>query len=159
MANYKNTNYAYITDKRTVPFNETATGTCSTNGERVDGVGTAFRSEMRAGSWLVDLANDEIRQVDRVESDTLAYLKQAFTSDLTIGAFEIIKATETQVVSISIQIPSGAAGNAEVDGSTFPKGTSMTFSKGDRDGNKSKDFVDPIIVDATGTAAQILIMK
>lgn len=159
MANFKNTNYFYITDKRTIPFNETATGTCSTNGIRVNGVGTAFRSEMRAGSWLVDLTNDEIRQVDQVESDTVAYLKQAFTSDLAIGAFQIIKATSTQVVSISVQVPSSAATGALVDGETFPKGTSLTFSKDGRDSNKSKDIVDPIIVDATGTGVQVLIMK
>lgn len=159
MANFKNTFYDLITDKRTIPYNETATGTCSTNGTRVDGVGTLFRSEMRSGSWLVDLTNNEIREVDSVESDTVAFLKQAFTSDLASGAFEIIKATEAQVVSIGVQVPSSAAADAELDGSVFAKGTSLTFSKDSRDGNKSKDFIDPIIVDASGTSVQVLIMK
>lgn len=159
MANNKNSNYKYITDKRTVPFNETATGTASTNGKRVDGVATAFKTELQAGSWIVDLTNDEIRQVDNVVSDTVAYLTEAFTTDLVLGAFEIIKNSNCAVVSISVQVPSGAATDAEVDGETFPKGTSLTFSKDSRDSNKSKDFIDPIIVDATGTSVQVLFMK
>lgn len=159
MANNKNSNYKYINDKRTVPFNDTATGTASTNGKRVDGVATLFRTELQVGSWIVDLPNDEIRQVDRVDSDTVAYLTEAFTTDLVLGAFEIIKNSNCNVVSISVQVPSGAAANAYIDGEVFIKGTSLTFSKDSRDTNKSKDFIDPIIVDATGTSVQVLFMK
>lgn len=159
MANNKNSNYKYITDKRTVPFNETATGTASTNGKRVDGVATAFKTELQAGSWIVDLTNDEIRQVDNVVSDTVAYLTEAFTLDLVLGAFEIIKNSNCAVVSISVQVLSSAATDIAIDGETFPKGASITFSKDSRDTTKSKDFVDPIILDATGSTAMLLIMK
>jgi hypothetical protein len=160
MANNKNSNYKYLNNtKVTLPLNETATGTASTNGIRIDGVLTAFRTELQAGSWLVDLTNDEIRQVDSVVSDTVAYLTEPFTADLVLGAFEIIKKTNCNVVSISVQVLSGAAADAYVDGELFPKGASMTFSKDSRDTNRSKDFVDPIVFDATGTTAMVQFMK
>lgn len=160
MANNKNSNYKYVdNDKITVPFNETATGTASTNGIRIDGVATLFQTELQPGSWVVDLANNEIRQVVRVASDTVAYLSEAFSFDLALGSFEIIKKKNCGVVSISVQVLSSAASDITIDGETFPKGSSMTFSKDSRDTNKSKDFIDPIILDATGSTAMLLIMK
>lgn len=161
IVNYKNTIYKYIDNaKTTIPESITGTGTIQTIGTRVIGTGTAFKSEIQKGSWIVDLTQDEIREVDSVESDTVAYIRQAFSSDLAaLTALDKISSVDTMVVAISAQVPSSAATDAEIDGEVFPKGTSITFSKGDRDGNKSKDFIDPIILDATGTTVQILIMK
>lgn len=161
IVNYKNTIYKYLDDvKTTIPESITGTGTIETIGTRVIGTGTAFRSEIRKGSWIVDLTQDEIREVDSVESDTVAYIKQAFSADLpALTLLDKISATETSVVAISAQVPSSAAADATMDGEILPKGTSITFSKDSRDGNKSKDFIDPVIIDASGTTVQVLIMK
>lgn len=158
MANFKNTIYEYTTTKRTVPLSGTKTGTCITEGTIVTGTGTSFLSEMPAGSWLVDLSANEIRKVIRVDSDTSAVLQQAFTVDLASAAPDVILASDLNIVTISLSIPTGGA-NGEIDGVTFPVGQSITFSKDGRSTSSTRDFIDPLIVDATGTTMMILISK
>lgn len=153
----KNSNYFLITDKRTVPFNQAGTGTLQTVGTTVKGTGTLFMTEMPTGSWVVDLAQDQIRRVIRVDSDTRAYLSQAFTSNLAaLTTVNVIPRNNDRAVSISIQIPSSAA-DGEVDGQVLPAGTSITFSKDSRSHSGGRDLVDPIVVDATGTQMEVLI--
>lgn len=153
----KNSNYFLITDKRTIPFNQAGTGTLKTVGTTVLGTGTLFATEMPAGSWVVDLTQDEVRRVTRVDSNTRAYLSQEFTVDLAAStAVDLIPRNNDRAVSISVQIPAGS-GDGEIDGQVMPEGTSLTFSKDSRSHSGGRDLVDPIIVDATGTEMQILI--
>ncbi len=157
MTNFKTTIYKLITDKRTIPFNSNGTGTIETKGSAVFGTGTAFKTEMPAGSWLVVENDDELRYVERVDSDTKAFLSQGFTSDISAGATpSIIPRKDVNVVAISIQILSGLE-DGEVDGEVFPNGSSMTFTKESRDKSGKRDVIQPIIVDATGTEMQVLI--
>jgi len=158
MANFKNSIYEYTTTKRTVPLSGAKTGTCITEGTIVTGTGTSFLSQMPAGSWLVDLSANEIRKVIRVDSDTSAVLQQAFTVDLASAAPDVILASDLNIVTISLSIPTGGA-NGEIDGVTFPVGQSITFSKDSRSTSSTRDFIDPLIVDATETTMMILISK
>ena len=107
--NYKNSFYDYITGHQTVPAAGTKTGTCVTLGTGVTGSGTLFKTEMKAGSWLVDLTNNEIIKVVRVESDTLAYIDHAFTSPLASAAPSVIVESDTNICTISVAIPASAA--------------------------------------------------
>lgn len=147
MANFKNSIYEYATTKRTVPLSGAKTGNCTTEGINVIGVGTLFLSEMPVGSWLVDLASDELRKVVRVNSDTEAVLQQAFTVDLASAAPDVILASDCNICTISVSIPSGGAAG-EIDGAVFPAGASATFSKDGRSTSSTRDFIDPLIVDA-----------
>lgn len=161
MANYKNSNYLFITGNQTVPASANGTGTIQTVGNKVIGTGTLFLTEMPAGSWLVDLSQDEIRRVvfDSTETNTQATLEQAFTSDIAaLTTPNIISKEDANVVSISVQIPAGQD-NGTLDGQNFPSGTSVTFSKDSRDRSSARDLIDPVIVDATDTQMQILILK
>ena len=158
MANYKNTIYQVITGKQTLPLNVAGTGTISTDGKKVTGSGTAFKTEMPVGSWLVDLTQDEIRKVISVDSDTEAYIDVAFTSDLVGVAADYIQAKNAKSQAISVSIKSGLA-DGELDGDVLPNGANITFSK-DSDANSSgKYLVDPIIVDGTGTTILSIVLK
>lgn len=156
MANYKNTLYYLVTAKQTVPANITKTGTAVTTGTAVQGTGTLFKTEMPVGSWLVDMSQYEIRRVIRVESDTLAYLDVAFSSNVSSAAPAIIPADKAKPVTISVSVPASGSDGA-VDNVALAAGTGLTFSKDSRDHSAARDIVDPIIVNGTGTTMQILI--
>lgn len=157
MANFKNSLYYLVTDKRTVPANANATGTIKTVGTAVIGTNTLFKTEMPIGSWLVDESQDEIRQITRVESDTLAYFGNAFTSDISLGTTpSVIHSKDAKPVSIAVSIPA-SANDGEVDGATFTKGSSLSFSKDSTGRSDARSLVNPIIVDGTGTTIQVLI--
>lgn len=159
MANYKNTVYNLITDKRTLPYNSAGTGTISTAGAFVVGVGTLFTTEMPRGSWLVDESQNEVRYVLSVDSDTKAILSQAFTVNLAaLTTPSIIHAKDTNVVSIALSCPSTASADPTIDGVSFPKGNTVSFSKDSRDNSGKRDMVDPIILDASATVSGVLIM-
>lgn len=159
MANYKNSNFYRITGKQSLPAASTKTGTIETVGTAVIGTGTSFLTEIPVGSWIVDLAQDEVRKVIDVQSDTAATISNAFTADLAAAtALSAIHERDTNVVSISVSIKSALA-DGELDGLVFTNGTGLTFSKDSRDVKAKNDFIDPIIVDGTGTVIQAMILK
>jgi hypothetical protein len=64
--------------------------TISSSGVEITGVGTLFLSELtvaegahQAYGYIYDALQDEIRQIDKVESDTRLILKTAFSAALT----------------------------------------------------------------------------
>lgn len=145
--------YKVITDKRSLPFNETGTGTVVTSGVSIVGTGTLFKTEMPAGSYLVDLTNDEVRRVERVDSDTEAYLEKPFTSNLASAAPEIIAAWKAKVKEISIS----TGDTCELNGESFT-GT-LTISRYGNDRSSRRDLVEPVIVDATSGSMQVNIIN
>jgi hypothetical protein len=157
--NNKNSIYYVSTINQTVPLSTIQTGTIETLDSAVVGTGTKFKTEMPAGSWLVDLTQNEIRKVKDVESDVLAYVDAPFTLDLAaLTALNVILAKDAKCVSIALQVPAGGAA-ATLDGYPFPAGTSVAFSKDSRDHSAARDLVDPVIIDASGTSVQVLIQK
>lgn len=155
--NYTNNIYTVISDKRSIPFNKPLTGTISTVGNVVIGVGTKFRSELPAGSWVVDLPNWELRKVITVHDDLRVDLDHPFTSDiaaLTVG--QAIHDDEAKVIEISIEV---TASNppALVNNVSFTGITTMTKTSISRSGQG--DRVDPIIVDASGTEMRVFTLR
>jgi len=122
------------------------------------GTGTLFHSQMRKGSWLVDIANDEIRVVDNVASDTEATLSNAFSSDLSSAAPSIIANTDLNIKTISVGIESGLS-DGEIDGIVFGNGKTYVFTKSGDGKDGFKSFIDPIIIDGTGTTIDVTIER
>lgn len=58
------------------------TGTISSSGTTVNGVGTLFTSELTKGDYLYDPKSQTARKVRLIQSDTLLYLEKAFTVNL-----------------------------------------------------------------------------
>lgn len=154
--NYTNNIYTVISDKRSLPFNSPLTGTISTQGDVVIGVGTKFRDELPAGSWLIDLHNWELRKVMRVHDDLRVDLDHAFSSDmpaLTVG--QAIHADKANPVEISIEVTASNA-PALVNNTSFTG--ILTDSKTSISRSGQNDRVDPMIVDADGTEMRVFIL-
>ena len=148
MPNFSNNSYDPITDKRSVPFNQSGTGTIGTQTVAVEGVGTLFLSEMIAGSILVDLDSWEWRKVVRVDSDILAYIEKPFTVDLAPGTTpEIIPHTISRVKEISL------SGTGLLENKAFSG--ILTLSKASNEDSGRRGFVDPVIIDATGNQIKV----
>jgi len=147
--------YSITNTKESVPTSTAGTGTIDTFGLAIVGTGTAFLTEMIAGSWLVDLAQDECRRVVRVDSDTKAFLEKPFTADLTADTPSIIGKFKASPKEISLKIkPADADG--ELDGEVF-SGV-LTLSKSNADHSGRFDLIDPVVVDATGTSIYISVL-
>jgi hypothetical protein len=166
MSNTKNTKFYKISDdKQTVPASANKTGTISTQGTAVIGVGTLFKTEMQAGSWLTDLANNELRKVLRVESNVLAYLESAFQADIAaLTTPNIVANTSLNIRELSVIIPLvNSAGTAyafgELDGTELESGLPVTFGKASKDNENSFSYIDPIEADATGTVINVTTLK
>lgn len=67
--------------KGTIPISTPKAGTIIAQGKNVRGSGTTFLTDVRAGDYLH--ANDVVREVDYVVSDTLLVLKSGFPTDIT----------------------------------------------------------------------------
>lgn len=206
-----NNTFDIITDKRSIPYNATGTGSVTTKGQTVIGVGTKFTSEMPAASWLISLSGNESAKVFRVDSDTLAFIQDPFTVDLvppsaqtsgvlvvgvtyTITTFvagddfinvggtnvngnvfvatgttpttwtnssslqasgvvpQIIKREIAQPKEIGLEIlvgdPAGKLNNKTFSGS-------IIISKASNSRSESRDLIDPVIVDASGTSMRV----
>jgi hypothetical protein len=153
MANIKNTFFDSITDKRSIPYNSTGTGTIETIGNNLRGAGTLFKTELKVGSWIVSLTQDEVRKVISIESDTAATLQAGFTVDIA-AASALVYCPPSRYVEISVVIPPGLAAG-EIDGKALPAGVPVGWGKGSRERSATRDLVDPIIVDAADTTMLI----
>jgi len=148
--------YDIVDAKESIPKNEAGTGTISTFGEAVVGVGTAFLTDMIAGSYLVDLAQWEFRRVIRVDSDTVAFLEKPFTANIAaLTTPQIIKKWKASPREISIKINSSDAAGL-LDNQTFSG--ILTISKSSSDRTSQWDNIEPIIVDASGTSIKVAIL-
>lgn len=145
--------YQAITDKRSLPFNSSGTGTIQTVGIAIIGTGTLFTTEMPVGSYIVDLPNWEVRKVYRVDSDTSAFMEVALTANIApLTVPQIIKAHQTGVKEISILT------NTPILIDNFAFTGLLTWSKSSDSKSQRSSLIAPVIVDATGAVAQISII-
>ena len=146
--------YVVISDKRTIPFNTAGTGTIATYGIAIVGTGTLFKTEMPAGSYLADLTNNEVFRVVRVDSDTLAFLEKAFTSDIVGGSTpQIVENFKCKVKEVQLK----TTGACFIEGVAFTG--EKTISKLGNDRSARPDLIEPFVVDATGQTMGVTIVN
>jgi|GEM_PF-5274297 hypothetical protein len=148
--------YSIVTGKQSVPANESGTGTIQTFRKAVVGTGTLFTTEMPVGSYLVKLDTWELQRVYRVDSDTLAYLDNAFSVDIAfLNVPQIIAAWDAKAKSISLAIdstnPSGYLNNVPFTGI-------LNIEKTGNDRSSFRDNINPVIIDGTGTQIKVNIL-
>ncbi len=141
-----------ISDKRSLPYNVAGTGTLSTRGIAINGLGTLFSTELKAGSYLVNLPTNEAIRVYRMDSNTVAFLEKPFAADMTAVTPQIIPAHVANPKLISIS----STGAIEVNGKAFD-GT-MSMEKTGNDRSSRRDLIEPVVIDATANATQIEIL-
>lgn len=109
----------------TVPRSTTLTGTltASTISRVVEGSGTAFLSEIRAGDYLFDENNPQIIEVDWVKSDTELWLKTPVATAIAGSA----KATIGSKRQISVIASGDTITTVDADGNSgeIPAGLSI----------------------------------
>jgi hypothetical protein len=150
----KNSAYYAVTTKVTVPATSTKTGTITTAGKNVVGVGTKFTTEIKKGDWIADLVtNNELRVVTDVRDDLFLTIDSAFTADIAGATLTVVRSRAKQV---SLANAGGAA--ATIDGVTFAVGESVTYPKSNKNPD-GKDFIDPLLVNGTGTTIKVQIQK
>lgn len=146
--------YTNITDNRSIPFNVAGTGTITTFGKAIVGVGTKFMKEMPAGSYLVNLSTWQAYRVYRTDSDTLAFLEKVFTSNISPGSTpQIIHANLAKVKSITLN----TSDSIKVQNANFTG--AMTITKSGNSGSDRADLIEPIIIDATGHTVEVSILN
>ena len=134
---------------QTLPYYNSGTGTYATFGKGIEGTSTKFLTELAGGSWLFD--GTEVRRVEKVVTDTLAYLEDGFSTDIVAGSTPlIIDAKEAQMKSVSVAVPLGQP-SATVDGFELLAGRPETMSKLGNNRYGRQDFVNPIIVNGNST--------
>ncbi len=152
----KNSKFYQITStKTTVPALSLKTGTISTIGTQLIGVGTSFLSTLQKGDWIVDIVtNNEVRKVVAKFSDLVAQIDSPFSADIVAGAvFNVVRSRTKH-----IQISNSGSASATVDGTTMVQGETLTYGKAEKLPNGS-DFIDPLIIDATSTTIDVSILK
>jgi len=139
----------------TVPASQAKAGqTVSTDGRYVTGVGTSFKSDPNIveGDWI--FADGEVRRIERIMSDTSAYLDEAFTAPLVADNLFITKASRAR--EISLVNVGGAA--TTINGTVFSAGVSKTYGEDTMYGGVQRDFPDPLVIDGATSAIEVLII-
>jgi len=158
MANDKNTDYYAQTTKDTIPASTALTGTVTTSGIYVKGSSTLFKTQLQKGSWIYDAAQNEVRKVVSVngDSDIDAQITHAFSADLSAVALVVVKRTDLNIRELSFYAD---ATDAKIEAITLKAGVSVNYGKTGDSKDNFKNFIDPVIVDATGTTVYVTILK
>jgi hypothetical protein len=143
----------------TIPRSVLATsGTIdSVNDNRlIIGTGTVFLTDFVGGDWMFVAAKSEVRQIERVESDTELYLKEPFTGAALSGAtYRFVKDNLARLIMISWL--TDAAGAVDINGSTFPASASNTWGKSKVERSSASTRLDPVVFDSRTNGGSIAV--
>ena len=157
VVNYTNTlNEVISNSKDTYPLSSALTGTFNITSGSTQGnaTGGALLSEAKVGGWLYDKTNSEIRRITSISDNNTFTIDHAF-SNAQVGTTLYFTPDES-LVEISIAfVPS----NGIVNNKALVANLGFSWGKSSRSTSGDRDFVDPIIVDATGTVAYIQALK
>lgn len=157
--NYTNKTVRVVTnDKIAVPFTKIGTGTIEVTGTGVKGdADTLFLTELRAGSWLVDLDNDEFRVIARVDNNNVAHLEQAFSANITAGSsFIFIPQPKAFPREVSLAAQTGTFDLTTNETTTIPEGAIITDSRINGYDLSKPYVVNPCIIDVPTDSVVII---
>ena len=144
-----------ITTLTTVPAPVALTGNISSDGTTVTGAGTNFRDELEEGEWIYDAAQAEMRQIKDISpSLEVIVLTEAFSVDLV--GIALVGVPRSEFEELSIENTGAAAGkinNKNIKSGGIAEWKTNNVSRG------QQGFIDPKVVDGTGTELQVLFLK
>ena len=127
----------------------TGTITAGAGNKIVTGSGTSFTTELQGGGWLVDLTNEEVRQIEFVNSDTEVQLYSGFTNALAGADLDYIPRSDAKVQFMEITPAASIAINGNTWGdSVYTDGQINTKGIG-------RAFCRPVVVNADATTALV----
>lgn len=151
----------YTGDINTAPDKYTTlTGTISSVGSIVTGVGTLFTTEIggglsqigspttvKTGGWIFN-GTSEVVQIKDVVNNTTLVLTRAFTSDIVAGtALKFVKPSRVNQMSL-VAVASGAIVNGVTLSANEATGWGYTASQ-------NVKTCDPIVIDSTAAAVHV----
>ena len=153
----KNHTKYILSSEDTVPASAPRTGTIEValDSQFVVGTGTEFKSDKRIveGDWI--FANGEVRRIERIISDESIYLEEAFTAAVDPAtALLVTKASRAREISL-VNIGGGAA---TIDGSALAAGGALIFDETMLYRGVQRDYPDPLVVDASLSDVDVLIV-
>jgi len=153
---YRNQYGPPITTLTPFPLPETKTGLIDSSLTVVKGTGTDFTEEdIRKGDFLWNQVQGELRKiVGKSYSSEILNIDSPFTTDLAGEPLVIVKAN--QIKSVSLSNIGGAAGT--VDGEVIAILQTLSFGRNES-GTGGDEYIDPVIINGTGTSIQILKTK
>lgn len=136
-----------VTNKSTFPAPSTKTGTIDhdNTSKWIVGTGTAFLTECMVGDYLY--ANDELRKITDIDSNTRMQVESAFGANLNDVDVKIVKAGIYR--HVGFKNIGGVDG--ELDGNAFPSDEAVNYNW--------DAGLAPIAYDATGTEYLITTIK
>lgn len=145
-----------LTTLDTVPASVSKSGTVDiAAGSRwVVGTATSFKSDKSIveGDWI--FVGGELSRIERIVSDTSMYLEDPIVGPIVAQPLVTVKASRAREISLA---NIGGAG-ALINGNAFAAGVVKTYGETEWYGGAQRDFPDPMIVDASGTTVEVLIV-
>jgi len=153
---YRNQYGPPITTLTPFPLPETKTGVIDSSLTVVKGIGTDFTEEdIRKGDFLWNQAQGELRKIiGKSYSSEILNIDSPFTLDLAAAPLVVVKAN--QVKSVSLSNVGAAVGT--IDGEIIAVLQTISFGRNES-GVGGDEYIDPVIVDGTGTSIQTLKTK
>lgn len=152
---FKNIYDTPITTLQVVPAEETLTGTIDVAAAStvVQGTGTDFWHEASAGDFL--WVGNELREIMSISiSFQVLNINAPLTAPAVAAAFEVVKQAQLKTLAI---INNGGT-DAVVDGNPLPPNKSANFNR-DSSNIGGDEYIDPVIIDGTGTTVAVLKIK
>lgn len=126
----------------TLPTARVLTGTYSSVDVVVTGASSLFTTEIVEGDWLYSVANNELKRVQGIATNTDLILEEAFSANVTA---ETVQTCRTLYRTISISIT----------GSATAKINSRPWTANEVNSINAENSIAPITYEATGASAQI----
>jgi len=140
-----------VTTPTWFPASIAVTGTISTVGVRVTGIGTLFLTELSVGDWLVNTNGNEGRKIMEIYSDTDLMVEVAFTGDPLPGATVVrIKDKSLKYLKVVFTTNDGnMKGITQASNAAWPFGIPWKTPSYD-------DFIEPQLVTPGGGGASVI---
>lgn len=153
---YRNQYGPPITTLTPFPLPVTKTGIIDSSLTVVKGIGTDFNEEdIKKGDFLWNQAQGELRKITgKSYSSEILNIDTPFTADLVGQPLTIVKAAQVK----SITLLNNGAAPGTIDGQTIAVFQTISFGRNES-GTGGDEYIDPVIVDGTGTSIQILKTK
>lgn len=130
----------------------TTTATAAVNGVPTY---TLFTQQCKVGDFIYNATQSEVHKIIAISSDISMLIQEAFGSDL-VGQALLVSPCVPRPREISVLIPTGNPSGL-IDGQTITEGVAWTASKMNQYNSGLGSFIDPVIVDATGTTMTVTI--
>ena len=145
--------------KDSIPRSTALTGTITSLGNAISGSGTDFQAELEIGTFIVSLAQNEVRRIIEIDPNTqYAEIDSPFTVDITV-AIALIAVPLADVALRELSLLNQGAVDGEVEGSTFTVNQAITWNANDSDARGQHGFIEPKVADATGTVIGFSILR